>query len=148
MLILEDVLSSVGHAHRGVLRSAPLAGGAARDLAEDVVDAAWAPDGGSMALVRAPGWRHRLEFPVGKVLYESAGWVSHPRVSPKGDAVAFLDHPQLGDDSGSVALIDRSGTKATLSQGWSTAQGLGWSPSGGEIWFTAAQGTGAGRCRR
>jgi len=140
VLILSDVLTSTGYAHRGVLRTAPLSGGAARDLFEDVVDAAWAPDGASMALVRAPGWRHRLEFPAGKVLYETAGWVSHPRVSPKGDLVAFLDHPQFGDDGGSVALVDRSGKKAALSQGWSSAQGLAWSPSGEEIWFTAAEG--------
>ena len=140
ILILSDVLTSVGYTHRGVLRTAPLSGGAARDLFEDVVDAAWAPDGASMALVRAPGWRHRLEFPAGKVLYETAGWVSHPRISPKGDLVAFLDHPQFGDDAGSVALVDRNGKKTTLSTGWSSAQGLAWSPSGEEIWFTATEG--------
>src|SRR4029450_2277515 len=54
--------------------------------------------------------------------------------------VAFLDHPQFGDDSGSVALIDRAGKKTTLSAGWSSAQGLGWSLSGEEIWFTATEG--------
>ena len=140
MLILSDVLTSIGYAHRGVLRTAPLSGGAARDLFEDVVDADWAPDGRSIALVRAPGWRHRLEFPAGKVLYETAGWVSHPRVSPKGDLVAFLDHPQFGDDGGSVALIDRAGKKTTLAGGWSSAQGLAWSLSGEEIWFTATEG--------
>ncbi|HET9119569.1 MAG TPA: hypothetical protein VFN72_03465, partial [Solirubrobacterales bacterium] len=140
MLILSDTLGSTGYAQRGVLRTAPLSGGAARDLFEDVGDAAWAPDGKSMVLVRAPGWRHRLEFPAGKVLYETAGWVSHPRVSPAGDVVAYLDHPQFGDDGGSVALIDRSGKKSTLSSGWSSAQGLAWSPSGEEIWFTAAEG--------
>ena len=139
-LVLEDVLQSYGYAHRGVLRTAPLSGGAARDLFEDVVDATWAPDGQSIALVRAPGWRHRLEFPAGKVLYETAGWVSHPRVSPAGDVVAFLDHPQFGDDAGSVAVIDRNGRKTTLSTGWSSAQGLAWSPSGEEIWFTATEG--------
>jgi eukaryotic-like serine/threonine-protein kinase len=140
MLILSDVLTSSGYAHRGVLRTAPLSGGAARDLFEDVVDAAWAPDGKSMALVRAPGWRHRLEFPAGKVLYETAGWVSHPRISPRGDVVAFIDHPQFGDDGGSVALIDRNGKQTILSEGWSSVQGLAWSPSGEEIWFTATEG--------
>ncbi len=140
MLILSDAFASTGYAHRGVLRSAPLSGGAARDLFEDVVDADWAPDGKMMALVRAPGWRHRLEFPAGKVLYETAGWISHPRVSPKGDVVAFLDHPGFGDDAGSVALIDRSGRKTTLSTGWSSAQGVAWTPSGSEIWFTATEG--------
>jgi serine/threonine protein kinase len=140
MLILADVLTSTGYTHQGVLRTAPLSGGAARDLFEDVVNAAWAPDGRSIALVRAPGWRHRLEFPAGKALYETAGWISHPRVSPKGDLVAFLDHPQFGDDAGSVALVDRSGKKTNLASGFSSAQGLAWSPSGDEVWFTATEG--------
>jgi eukaryotic-like serine/threonine-protein kinase len=140
LLILSDRLTSTGYAHRGILRSATLSGGAARDLFEDVVDADWAPDGQSIALVRAPGWRHRLEFPAGKVLYETAGWISHPRVSPKGDLVAFLDHPGFGDDAGALALIDRSGKKTTLSSGWSSAQGVAWAPSGSEIWFTATPG--------
>ncbi|HWZ84758.1 MAG TPA: WD40 repeat domain-containing serine/threonine protein kinase [Thermoanaerobaculia bacterium] len=138
MLILSDVLSSTGYSHRGVLRSAPISGGAARDLSDDVVGADWFPDGRSMALVRAPGWRHRLEFPAGKVLYETAGWITHPRVSPGGDAVAFLDHPQFGDDAGAVVLVEGSGKRTTLSDGWSSVQGLAWSPSGKEIWFTAA----------
>jgi eukaryotic-like serine/threonine-protein kinase len=139
MLILSDVLLSSGFAHRGVLRSAPLSGGAARDLFDDVVGADWSPDGRSMALVRAPGWRHRLEFPAGKVLYETGGWISQCRVSPAGDAVAFLDHPQFGDTAGAVALIDRTGKKKTLSDGWLAVYGLAWSPSGKEIWFTASQ---------
>ncbi len=139
MLVLSDVLFSVGYAHRGLLRVAPLSGGAARDVAEDVVAADWAPDAKSVALVRAPGWRHRLEFPAGKVLYETAGWISHPRVSSRGDVVAVLDHPQFGDDAGSVALVDRSGRKTTLADGFSTAQGLAWAPSGDEIWFTASE---------
>jgi serine/threonine protein kinase len=143
MLILSDVLFSVGYAHRGVLRSAPLSGGAARDLFEDVVGADWSPDGMSLALIRAPGWRHRLEYPAGKVLYEPAGWISHPRVSPTGDAVAFFDHPQFGDDSGAVALVDRNGRKTTLSDGWVSVQGLAWSPSGKEVWFTAVEAGGA-----
>ena len=85
-----------------------------RDLLEDVGNAAWSPDGGSMAVVRAPQWRYRLEFPAGKVLYETTGWVSHPRVSPKADRIAFLDHPVFGDDRGSVAVMDLSGKKTTL----------------------------------
>ena len=139
MLILSDVLFSTGYAHRGVLRSAPLSGGAARDLFEDIGGADWSPDGQSIALVRAPGWRHRLEFPVGKVLNEAVGWISHPRVSPSGDAVAFLDHSQFGDDAGAVALVDPNGKKTTLSGGWSSVQGISWSPSGEEIWFTASE---------
>jgi eukaryotic-like serine/threonine-protein kinase len=53
--------------------------------------------------------------------------------------VAFLDHPQFGDDAGAVALFDRNGKKTTLSDGWSSVQGISWSPSGEEIWFTAGE---------
>src|SRR5262249_44127875 len=66
------------------------------------------------------------------------------RVSPKGDAVAFFDQPQLGDDRGSLAVIDRAGHKTTLSTGWASMQGLAWSPAGDEIWFTASD-TGSDR---
>ena len=139
MLLLHNLHFSTGYARVGTLAQAPLSGGAPRDLLEEVGAADWSPDGASLAVVRAPGWRYRLEFPAGKVLYETAGWISHPRVSPKGDAVAFLDHPQFGDDRGSVAVIDRGGRKRTLSDGWSSAQGVAWSPSGEEIWFTASE---------
>jgi len=139
MLVLSDELFSVGYAHRGILRVAPLSGGAARDLAEDVAGADWSRDGKSLAIVRAAGWKYRLEYPAGKVLYETSGWISHPRVSPRGDAVAFLDHPQFGDDAGGVSLVGRDGKKKTLTNGASSTQGLAWSPSGDEIWFTASE---------
>ena len=123
----------------GTLARVGVAGGAApRDVLEDVHSADWAPDGGSLAVVRDVGGRDRLEFPVGKVLYETAGWISDPRVSPKGDLVAFLDHPARGDDGGSVAVVDLSGKRKTLTRSFESAQGLAWLPGGGEIWFTAA----------
>ena len=34
------------------------------------------------SVVRSVGGRNRLEFPIGNVLYETAGWISHPRFSP------------------------------------------------------------------
>ncbi len=137
MLILNFLQFSRGYARIGTLSQAPLSGSAPRDLLEDVGHADWSPDGSAIAVVRAPQWRYRLEFPTGKVLYETTGWISHPRISPKGDAVAFLDHPVFGDDRGSVAIVDRSGKKKTLSTGWESAQGVSWSASGEEIWFTA-----------
>src|SRR6266508_5535079 len=142
MLLLHDLRFSTGYARVGTLAQAPLSGGAPRDLLEDVADADWSPDDARLAVVRAPGWRYRLEFPAGKILYETSGWISHPRVSPTGDAVAFLDHPIFGDDRGSVAVVDRAGKRRTLSDGWESEQGLVCSPSGEEIWFTAtASGT-------
>ncbi|MGH9364642.1 MAG: protein kinase domain-containing protein, partial [Thermoanaerobaculia bacterium] len=119
-------------------------GGAPREILEDVQWADWAPDGGSLAIVRDVEGRNRLEFPIGKVLYETAGWISDPRVSPRGDEVAFLDHPARGDDGGMAAIVDRAGKKKTLSGVFESAQGLAWPPGGGEIWFTAAK-TGGNR---
>jgi Periplasmic component of the Tol biopolymer transport system len=139
MLILNLLQFSTGYARIGTLSEAPLSGSAPRDLLEDVGNADWSPDGSAIAVVRAPQWRYRLEFPTGKVLYETTGWISYPRISPKADAVAFLDHPVFGDDRGSVAVVDRSGKKKTLSTGWESAQGVSWSPSGEEIWFTATR---------
>jgi Tol biopolymer transport system component len=80
----------------------------------------------------------RLEYPAGKILYETHGWVSHPRISPDGSLVAFIDHPTPGDDGGWIATVDRSGRVKKLSEGYATAQGLAWSPAG-EIWFTATR---------
>ena len=65
---------------------------ASRELLEDVAYAGWSPDGANLAVVRAPQWRYRLEYPAGKVLYETTGYISHPRVSP-GDTSSA--HPAL-----------------------------------------------------
>ncbi len=123
----------------GTLARAPIAGGAPRAVLENVQWADWGPDGNSLAVVRDVGGRNRLEYPIGKVLYETGGgWISHPRVSPKGDLVAFLDHPLQGDDNGSIAVVDLSGHKRNLTRSWYSTQGLAWSPDGAEVWFTAA----------
>jgi serine/threonine protein kinase/Tol biopolymer transport system component len=123
----------------GTLARAPLVGGAPREVLEQVQWADWSADGTSLAVVRDMGGRNRLEFPVGKPLYETGGWIGHPRVSPKGDQIAFIDHPVQGDDSGSLALVDLNGNKRSLSGEWFTIQGLAWSPDGKEIWFTASK---------
>jgi Tol biopolymer transport system component len=122
----------------GTLARAPLSGSAPREILESVAAADWNPDGSSLALVHVVGGAFRLEYPAGKTLSESPGWISHPRVSPKGDAVAFFDHPVHGDDSGRMWLADSSGRKTALSRSWYSAQGIAWSPGGKEIWFTAS----------
>jgi Tol biopolymer transport system component/predicted Ser/Thr protein kinase len=124
----------------GTLARAPLAGGAPRPVLEDVEWADWSPDGSSLVVVRSMGGHDRLEYPIGKVLYEtSGGWISYPRVSPKGDAVAFIDHALRADDGGSIAVVDLSGKKTKLTQDWYGTQGLAWAPDGQEIWFTASE---------
>jgi serine/threonine protein kinase/Tol biopolymer transport system component len=123
----------------GTLARAPLVGGAPREVLEHVQWADWAADGRNLAVVRDFGGRNRLEYPIGKPLYETGGWIGHPRVSPKGDLIAFIDHPVQADDSGSLAVIDMQGNKKTLSGEWFTIQGVAWSPDGKEIWFTASK---------
>ena len=38
-----------------------------------------------------------LEYPVGRVLYRTPGWISHIRIAPDGKSVGFLDHPFRGE---------------------------------------------------
>ena len=123
----------------GTLARAPLAGGAPREILEQVQWADWAPDGNNLAVVRDLGGRNRLEFPIGNPLYETGGWIGHPRISPDGKLIAFLDHPNQGDDAGTLAIVDLKGNKKILTGEWYTAQGLAWSPDGKEIWFTASK---------
>ncbi len=123
----------------GTLGQVPVTGGSPRQIAENVEWADWAPDGKTLAIVRGVAGKLRLEFPTGHVVYETTGWISHPRVSPKGDQIAFLDHPITGDDLGVVSVVDLAGHKRILSSGWESEEGLAWSPDGNEVWFSATE---------
>src|SRR5438270_11394166 len=133
-----------GFESSGMLGRAPLGGGAPREIADGVEYADWGPDAVTLAIVRRVGGKDRLEYPLGKVLYETAGWVSHPRVSPDGKLIAFIDHPFERDDAGSVATVDQAGNKKTLTGQFVSAQGLAWAKAGDEVWFT---GTTSGSSR-
>jgi DNA-binding winged helix-turn-helix (wHTH) protein/Tol biopolymer transport system component len=122
----------------GTLARVPLGGGAPRELLPQIEAADWSP-GSQLAVVRRMRRTSRLEFPVGKVLYETSGWISSLRFSPNGDSIAFLDHPIAPDDRGSVAIIDMNGNKRTLSGFWESLRGLAWNPGGDEIWFAASR---------
>src|SRR5579863_6876169 len=122
----------------GVLARAPLAGGSPREVLEDVHWADWDANG-ELAVVHHAQGRDRIEYPIGHVLYQSPGWISHIRISPEGDKIAFMDHPALWDDRGAVALVDLSGHASVLSTGWASEDGLAWGPDGKEIWFTAVE---------
>jgi WD40 repeat protein len=123
--------------HVGTLAQLSIGADAPRDLLDNVEDADWTPDGNTLAVVHVVGGQSRLEYPIGKVLYETAGWISHLRFSPKGDRLAFIDHNLLGDDGGMVSVVDLSGKKSDLTERWASALGLAWSPFGDEVWFTA-----------
>ncbi len=103
MAVLQSLHHPFMFTSHGTLAQVPLTGGSPRQIAENVTAADWAPDGKTLAIVRDMGGKHRLEFPVGHVLYETDGWISHPRISPKGDQIAFLDHTTHDDDRGVVS---------------------------------------------
>src|SRR5207247_5312348 len=89
--------------YSGTLAQVPIAGGAPRQILDDVEDADWSPDG-RLAIVHTVAGRCRLEFPIGHVLHDTVGWISAPRFSPRGDAIALVDHPFINDDRRTVAL--------------------------------------------
>ena len=123
----------------GTLARAPLAGGAPREVLENVQWADWSPDGSNFLVVRDFGGMNRLEYPIGKPVYQTGGWIGHPRISPKGDLIAFADHPLQGDDSGALAIVDLAGHVKILAKEMFTIQGVAWSPDGKEIWFTSSK---------
>ncbi len=123
----------------GMLARLPIDASAPRNVLPDVEDADWAPDGQSLAVAHVFQGKSRIEFPIATVLYQSAGWIDGVRVAPDSQHVAFIDHPLVYDDRGSVVVVDRTGgTARVLSSGWSSVTGIAWSPAGNEIWFTAA----------
>jgi eukaryotic-like serine/threonine-protein kinase len=125
---------------QGTLARMPLGGEAPRELLEGVSEADWGPDGESLAIIREVNGKDRLEYPIGKVLFESAGYLSDLRISPDGSKVAFFIHPLRYDDRGDVAVVDRSGNKTALAGGFWGEEGLAWSPGGDEVLFSAGEG--------
>jgi uncharacterized protein YbaA (DUF1428 family) len=136
------------HTHwLGTLATAPMGGTSPRELLENVLDADWAPDGTDLAIIDHDQKNWRLQYPIGKILLAGPNWISDVRVSPDGEHLAFFRHPPNVDDRGDVLLADRSGELTTLSAGWESLEGLVWSPSGKEVWFSAAD-TGEQYCIR
>jgi eukaryotic-like serine/threonine-protein kinase len=122
----------------GTLARVSGAGGLPRPVLENVEYADWTPSGDLVA-VRLVGGKRRVERPLGTVVYESAGWITHLRVSPDGERLAFVHHPILPDDMGEVVLVDARRQARALTGRFPRTDGLAWSPDGREIWFTAGE---------
>ncbi len=137
LAILRDAHFIVGWMRRGTLARVPLAGGVPREVMQDVQDADWAPQGEGLAVVRSTAAQYRLEYPPGKMLYETDAWLSSPRFSHDGRHIAFIDHPGIGDDRGRVAVVDLNGAVRFLTAPFASAQGIAWTPADDAIWFSA-----------
>ena len=122
----------------GTLAQVAIGGGTPRAIAEEVEAADWSPDGKALAIVRTVDGKCRLEYPIGTVLYDTIGWISRPRFSPNGDAIAFIDHPIVNDDRGVVATVAISDREyRALTPEYQSVQGVDWRPDGGELWYAA-----------
>jgi hypothetical protein len=122
---------------RGMLARVPGTGGVPRELSEDVVLADWSPQG-ELTAVRFVGANYRIERPLGTPVYEVVGGnITHLRVSPDGANVAFVHRPVFGRDEGRVMLLDTNNAVRALTRTYQECDGLAWSPSGTEVWFTA-----------
>jgi eukaryotic-like serine/threonine-protein kinase len=126
----------VGWVTAGTLARMPLAGGVPREVCENMQDADWSPDGKTFAIIRAIGNSFSIEYPIGHQILETEHWISHLRLSPKNNMLAFLDHPIYGDDAGRLTIIDLNGKRIVESPTvWSSTSGVCWTPKGDEVWL-------------
>jgi Protein kinase domain/WD40-like Beta Propeller Repeat len=134
-----------GNAHRvfveGTLATLPLSGGAPRELAVNVREADWAPDGNAMAVIRDTNGVDLLEYPIGTVIARGAGYLSDIRISPSGDAVAYFEHPSKYDDRGAAVIVDRAGRVVARSEQFWGLEGLAWRTDGRSILFSGSGGS-------
>jgi Tol biopolymer transport system component len=130
ILLRRDRLSGLG-----TLARVPLAGGTPREVADEVLQAEWAPDGTNLAIIRGHNGKYRIEYPIGSIRYETPHYVRDLRISPDGNRLAFLD--PHGGQWDLVILEKNSRAPSPIARGWGHgATGLAWRPDGKELWIT------------
>jgi serine/threonine protein kinase len=129
----------LGGQDTGTLARVAFGGGSPREVLENVSGADWGPDGDSLAVVRAVSGKFRLEYPIGKVLYENEKRPPQmPRVSSDGKLVAFFDFDmEVGDYA--LCIVGPNHPRQVLSRGWRALGALNWSPDNREVWFSGGQ---------
>jgi hypothetical protein len=129
---------TTGQPDVGTLARVSLAGGAPRDVLENVMAADWDPAAQDLAVLRRVEGKKRLKYPIGHIVY--TGGIFDVRVVP-GGRLATLEEEDASDGSitFSLALLDRSGSKTVLSRGWTEFPYLSWSEATREILFVASR---------
>jgi sugar lactone lactonase YvrE len=125
----------------GTLARMPLGGGAPREILPGVLDADWSPDGSQLAVIRGI-FGGTLEYPIGHVLYHAGpGYLTNVRFSPKGNRIAFFEHPPgAWNPGGSLKVVDLQGRSTLVLTGYSGLAGIAWGPDGREIYFSGSRG--------
>ena len=136
LAVLTDAHSMAQRLFKGTLARMSI-DGSPRPWMENVREADWSPDGTTLAIVHDQSSKDRLEYPIGTVLYETAGYVSDLRVSPDGNRVAFMDHQTRYDDRGWVKVVDRDKKVTTLAGEFWGEESLAWSSDGKTVLFAA-----------
>ncbi|HVR40505.1 MAG TPA: protein kinase [Thermoanaerobaculia bacterium] len=128
----------------GTLAVVSLAGGAPREIADDVVAADWSPDGKQLAIVRRlEGSGFQIEYPIRTIVYQSPTRVRDLRVSPDGKRIAFrLREARLGK-SFALFVLDVAVRKPRKLGEWTNAKGLAWAANGRRIVFGTSGGNGS-----
>lgn len=129
------------HDQIGTLAVVPLAGSAPREIADNVQEADWSPDGSQLAITRRLGRTYQIEYPIGKVLYKSETRIWHLRLSPDGKNLAFdLRHTRLGHDF-ALIILSSDGQSREVGK-FRSARGLAWTPDGKRIVLASGDGSG------
>jgi len=121
----------------GTLARVPLAGGAPREVLDDIASADWSPDGKELAVIHVVNGRYRLEYPIGKIIYETNGDLGYVRLSPDGNYLAFIEHAGRGS-AGVVCILDRQGKRRTVTPEFTNLGGLAWTPGADGVAFSGA----------
>jgi dipeptidyl aminopeptidase/acylaminoacyl peptidase len=118
-------------------------GSGPRELAENVFDADWAPDGSQAVVGHKPN-RAWVEYPLGTRIYEPkvpGSAVYRIRISPNGELVALGEQEGFGGGREWLTIIDRKGAVVSQSvkRGSNPDSTFAWTPDGREVWFTASE---------
>ncbi len=117
------------------LLQASLAGGAPREVLNDVLFADWTPDG-QLGVARRIEGRTRVESPVGNVLYETPDRITSFRISPGDGRIAFSERPSGFGGAWRIATIDKNGDKTVFdAEGSGDNLVLAWSSDADGVWY-------------
>jgi eukaryotic-like serine/threonine-protein kinase len=118
----------------GILAQVPLNGGAPRQIIAGVIRGDVSTGSGRILSARTESNSYWIEYPLGKVVHRTARMIGTVRLSHRGDRVAFiLEGPR------ELWLLDADGQARMLSTGWRHLNGLAWTPTDSEVWFTGGR---------